>query len=89
MEIRRFKPGHYSFANIGSDSLDTMLIDGTAPGQVWIDAYTKHHNDPEYYSATSVATTYGWVSVDDAEAIALAILDAVSEARRREKGVKL
>lgn len=83
METERFRPGHYSMQNIGSNGLDAVMVDCSSTGQVWIDTYTKNHKDPEYYKATSVATTFGWINADDAEVIALAILEAVSESRKR------
>lgn len=84
MEIDRHGEGYYSIESIGNDNLDAVYVDVSAGGSVWIDTYTKNHEDPEYYSARSTATTYGWIDPDTAEVIALAILEAVNKARRKD-----
>lgn len=83
MEIDRIGAGNYAIDNIGSNHLDAVFVDHNNNGQVWIDTYTKYHEDSdEYYSARPQSTTFGWVDADTAELIALAILDAVYEARK-------
>jgi hypothetical protein len=82
-EVARLREGRYSITEIGAVSLDNIEIDSEF-NRVWIDTYTKAQDTPDYYPESSIMSTYGWISADDAEIIALAILDAVARARQSD-----
>jgi hypothetical protein len=76
MNINRPQTGKYVITKITGSHLDHIEIDHNSlaglAGMVWIDTYSPYN-----------LSTFGWISSDEAEAIALAILEAVNESRKR------
>jgi hypothetical protein len=87
MRVEMYRPGKISIYGINSSSLRTIHLDYGSSG-IWIDTYNKNY-DPEVPERTreldnrDSQTTFGWVPVEEAEQIAMAILIAVKEHKEK------
>jgi hypothetical protein len=59
--------------NKNPNNIKTVVVEPSTPNKLWIVVETR-----------TADRAYGWINIDDAEAIGLAILDVVAQTRKRE-----